>query len=567
MLRRLISSADLGDRPRRKRPAGVSRESFVRSLAAQAGLSLDLVRIAFAQRAAAKGEAPAASSRFPATPEPLADATDSVSLPLTQELLETHTRLHEQQPQPPRVPLSLVTPAPAAAAIDRSERELHLKRAGRYLAVMQMDMDRLHDEAASAALAAATGAAARAASAAERRGGEGDKEPQGADGGAREKGSSGGEEAAVSSESHPVRPDADEDVGRKPQEGLVKGAESLPALEDQAAVDEAPKGSAPKEPAQETSLVCREPDAAPSPASGRSDGPDMDRAEDTATLNPRFGQFLDRHILPLYIADIPFVNLRILAEHYCGIPMDSDDESRVLESLGRPAIRPGASSRHLSTPARKTAAARRRRASQQSRGAREGDDRSASPAGRRKVSATGATPLPAESLALAAWGGAGGDAAAARRRSAASFLSDQPSNPMAAPASKVVRSVQRAQMSNSVVEKRRCSFAAHHDMAVPERARARPSASGKLAAAAAVGAVKGGLFPQSALGDMSAPATPVRFSSSGYMMMAPPTPMSAVPARTPVTIRRGSLKPEDVVAPSPVSLAPEWGLLDTPHKG
>lgn len=69
---------------------------------------------------------------------------------------------------------------------------------------------------------------------------------------------------------------------------------------------------------------------------------------------PSFGDFLVRQLMPLYVKDVPFANLRVLAERYCGLSLDSDDEDRVWRAAGRhegrPKVRASRASRRRPQP-------------------------------------------------------------------------------------------------------------------------------------------------------------------------------------------------------------------------
>jgi len=58
--------------------------------------------------------------------------------------------------------------------------------------------------------------------------------------------------------------------------------------------------------------------------------------DDASILFPTFGEFIDKQLLPLYFRDVPFEKLTYLAEHYCGVPLDSDDEEQARKFLGQP---------------------------------------------------------------------------------------------------------------------------------------------------------------------------------------------------------------------------------------
>jgi hypothetical protein len=60
---------------------------------------------------------------------------------------------------------------------------------------------------------------------------------------------------------------------------------------------------------------------------------------------PTFGEFMDKQLVPLYIADIPFPNLTYLSKNYCGVPLDSDDEEQAWKFIGRPNLAPAPAKR------------------------------------------------------------------------------------------------------------------------------------------------------------------------------------------------------------------------------
>jgi len=58
------------------------------------------------------------------------------------------------------------------------------------------------------------------------------------------------------------------------------------------------------------------------------------------TIDPQllhtFGDFLDLHLLPLYVRDMPLESLRETLLHYCGISLDEEDEIKARQVLGCP---------------------------------------------------------------------------------------------------------------------------------------------------------------------------------------------------------------------------------------
>lgn len=582
LLRKLTTKAMYGEKPPKKRPRDVPRSRHVREMCAQVGVSLDLVRLSCIQKDLAKGVRPAVGSQSQPRSQPqslseklTAPLTDgeepssppkATALTLTAEALESHTMLHEQTRQE-KEREDRVGIFQQLSSISREEREYHLKRAGRYLASLQMDMDREHDEATyEATLAAHT------------RGKKNDAHSDGEDSGATPRAGAPlddildvgenpddlldvGEnvddlqivlvdaESANCQEAVPSEPDPNsgstsmklEDQGpgtnqeAKPAEE-PKSAEELVAEEE---ID--PKLDLGLDLPVKDNLTMRSYEFRPV----------MKVVEADSGIKPSFGQFIDKHILPLYIADIPFINLKILTEHYCGIPIDSDDEERVWSGVGRAA----------------------RAALQPAHGPKKSEGRKGRTRTKSGDSAEAGTPKRELARKISRTDPVS-EAKRARKTEALDELAGAQSS-MRPPAP-----VLRAQMSTSVVEKRRMSRKAHFDMTVPSMPpppfKKRDSIASVRMSIGGAGGRKSFVPRMSisssgplAFGEKTtfAPATPVRRASTAFM--APPSPMPEQSLPTPVTLKRKSLLQDGPLAPcspSPAALDPLWGLLDTPRR-
>jgi len=97
--------------------------------------------------------------------------------------------------------------------------------------------------------------------------------------------------------------------------------------------------------------------AGPVPAKLKDASEDVD-----PLLVPTFGQFLDLQVLPLYVADVPFAALSNVVEDHTGLPLDSDDETRVWTQLGRPSVATEAQAQRTAQKRRRAAAQTARRA-------------------------------------------------------------------------------------------------------------------------------------------------------------------------------------------------------------
>lgn len=639
LVRRLLASATYGDRPPKRRPDGMARVVYVRELASQIGLSLDLVRLTCASRVLERSRrrttvlaqgGPNDALPIAGGPNdalPIADVEPAVGqvVPLTREHLESHTKQQDAAAGFAGQIEKVVDLLTRQAVVDRPERELHLKRAGHYLSALQMDMERLHDEAVEALQAA-----------------ENNVVP----GGPHilavpivERGALGSEDTdftparrlsqgKISAAEQITAPSAAE-----PPESAVAAAE---ATEAEAAAGDAAAGDVAAHEAVAAKAAAAEAAAAETPAAealihqprtiaagakvlrlGLTPSPqppertfvlqvrpgswadkallqvgdevlsvngkqlegmrpddfnaEMQKRPITLSILPKamlesdrvssqpapkrvlervpsstastsavtqsddcrwvdpvatptFGQFVDLHVTPLYIADVPFANLQTLFGHYCGLYLDSDDEDMTWKRM------------RLQRPSGKaTGVAAARRANQPGR----------SPRGVRAVGAADKVVEPAT----------------------ASPKALQPEDPGAIADGRIPRTRLRAQLTCSVMEKRRHSMASIGDMAAPRAPRGRSSvASSSLGIASR----DSGTLRRSLAGsftDMLAPATP---RVSDALLQQPTTPIARRTAHTPVTMKRPKtqasfMSPITGPGVSP-AVALDWGLLDTPRQ-
>jgi len=367
LVRRLMRMARFGDEPPSRRPEGMSRSQFVRELCVQLGLSLDLARLGFAMRRerdrkcrdARKSrskesgnpphskEAAVAKLKLQSSPGTAAKGSDAMA--------GNSTCLVARSRSPSRGELNSRGRRRKddwECCVGRTELDSSLARAGRYLAAVQMDMDRLRDDAEDQAAAAkershkvAMNIAALddpSSTAIVPENPHDDlfppelviasdclplplmdmpealvaKEP-----------AIPGEAASISKVVSPAGSDVivavtkDQGEASIMMEGsLVEVMPSFSATSSRAALDSdsisAPVLLPP------TTLALEPPGSFA-----------VDRI-DTSPF-PTCGEFLADQLLPLYVIDIPFHRLRQVVEDYAGMPLDSDDEDRALKALGR----------------------------------------------------------------------------------------------------------------------------------------------------------------------------------------------------------------------------------------
>jgi len=393
------------------------------------------------------------------------------------------------------------------AVVGRSEAECHLKRAGHYLAAFQMDMELVHADRLFAA----------------------------------------SEEVAASSSSGPHVLDTPiveigalgiDRRGQKDRRAAAAASSEEPAKSPAPAPAASASGEANEDSGSDMPLVAvaagEVSESAPSNASAAG-APKLGEVDPIIT--PTYGQFVDLHVMPLYLADVPFIHLQILFRHYCGLFLDSDDEAMTWKRLRTP--RPRAKPSRL--PVRSRRGVKQPRASTELGGSQDTD------------------------VAV------GGSPTTASQGSSQAQTVDTGSceMPMPAPDAAAARTKLRAQMVSSVVEKRRLSMRAPCDMAAPAIPKSRLSS-----ASASAGLFSGeghklhrkSTVASSFKGDfVPAPGTP---EVSLALWAQPSTPIAREDAPTPVTLRRPT-KPGDshwLASPGPkqVDVDLDWGLLETP---
>lgn len=251
----------------------------MRELCTQAGLSLDLVRIGYACKKRMSNMTLSASS----TPEVREPGNSSSS--------EGGKQLE--------------------ACVTREEIQSHLVRAGRYLAAVQMDMDRFRDEFEDRARALRSS------------------------------------QVEVSNlKANEQSPALQDDVPASATDG---GVDYMP-LQDSPTPNSVEVNDSSREKsvgiAAESQLALV--NSFESPLADRKSlvvassiaTPDMEEQDTNSVRNPllvpSLGEFLDQQVLPLYVADVPFHKLKALTETCCGISLDSDDEREARDAVGLP---------------------------------------------------------------------------------------------------------------------------------------------------------------------------------------------------------------------------------------
>lgn len=271
MIRRLQAVAQFGDSPPSTRPEGMDRWQFVRELCSQVGLSLDLARIACAQRRAryyhSRSKVEPSTPRIDGSRSPATPMSDSgfsaAGFDSRSEKLDPESRFWEP--------------------VSTSESQDAITRAGRYLRAVQLDLERFRGEAER--LAKEAEAALRKSTT-----------------------------VAPSSHVEKVEPLPIEDA-KEAAGGISEAADVCEALAETTA--EVPVA---KQPVQEELKL----------PPGISKEGCIDEL-----LIPTFGQFIERQLLPLYVGDIQFSVLRELLDYWCGQSLDSDDEHNAWKVFGR----------------------------------------------------------------------------------------------------------------------------------------------------------------------------------------------------------------------------------------
>lgn len=301
IIRRLMVSSRFGKSVPRRRPEDITRATYVRELSALVGLHLDLVRLGFSHKKQLKNRRRTESSGMstPQTPgiQPRANDTDGCS-----------------------------------PCVEDEELRAALAFAGKLLAALQMDMDRLRDEASEQALRARLRRTEKSC-------GDLSLFPMPLEGGA---------DAEEKTEVDATKEPGLENVLAEPiatdlqvEQALVSQttvASPLRTVVDEHAtanIDEASSPCVKRRLSLQPSDASTVDTSQAEPGSGAaSQAPSVDSGIVDQLLAPTFGEFLEQQLLPLYIGDVPFETLRHLAETYCGIPLDSDDEQKAWKLLG-----------------------------------------------------------------------------------------------------------------------------------------------------------------------------------------------------------------------------------------
>jgi len=263
LVRHFICKSRFSERPPPRRPSDIERASYVRELCTQAGLSLDLVRLGYAHENVRKHRNP-----------PVTNLTNSVEVESTgTSSLSEGCKKYE-------------------TCVRREEMQTHLGRAGRYLAAVQMDMDRYRDEFRV-------------------------------------------QRAETYEQSFPLL-----DSVPLSASDAVKSSHALVPLEDlHTSVPQDAQLS--RRNSAESTLSERDGLADTSMDLVSTDvGSSMEVGLRNPLLVPSFGEFLELQVLPLYVVDVPFHRLKALTETYCGISLDSDDEQDAWDAVGltRPVV-------------------------------------------------------------------------------------------------------------------------------------------------------------------------------------------------------------------------------------
>lgn len=300
VIRHLMRSARFGKSPPRRKPDNIARADYVRELCAQLGLCLDLARLRFVHSKHLKAKR---ASTKPGALVPFRSAAQQTA---------TEGTLTEE-----------------SVCVDREEVKDCLSRAGKYLAAVQMDMDRHHDTIVEQVRQAQ---AAKAAA----------ELPEMQESDAEET------STRMASRSASPQPLGDQDAGAEAAEGDVNSRFGI-ALGWQQALAQAltdKQQKAAKEDQVLALLAAATATPEPTGAMETSGKSNVAVQEDSSPpdslvplLTPTFGEFLANQLLPLYVADIPFETLGHLSDKYCGIPLDSDDERKAFKLLGLPSPR------------------------------------------------------------------------------------------------------------------------------------------------------------------------------------------------------------------------------------
>eukprot|EP00930_Biecheleria_cincta_P004983 TRINITY_DN105911_c0_g1_i1.p1 TRINITY_DN105911_c0_g1~~TRINITY_DN105911_c0_g1_i1.p1 ORF type:complete len:766 (-),score=142.05 TRINITY_DN105911_c0_g1_i1:143-2440(-) len=292
LLRRLQGAARFGDKPP-VRPEAMEKLEFVRELCAQVGLSLDLVRVHQAYRRHRRRQRSGQPDSEHTIPS-IKDAVEASGEGKKERALEL---------------LSQARPESDSNPISQAEVQSALSRAGVYLRALQVPLEQLREFANSLAVSAKQAQSSHRAV---------QKNEPGMAAGSQLEVSSLASDADLA----PLLPIADVEVlgNAGEQEGAQAGVCS--------ATDhlQRPEESTALQIQEEARPVAPVAEDLPKLPAGISPQGVVDEL-----LIPSFGQFIDQQLLPLYARDIPFRLLRDTLEHYCGVPVDSDDEDKALK--------------------------------------------------------------------------------------------------------------------------------------------------------------------------------------------------------------------------------------------
>lgn len=367
LLRQLQGAARFGDKPP-IRPEGMEKWEFVRELSSQAGLSLDLVRVHQAYRRHRRRQKPSHMD------------SDQTTLAIKDGV---ETSVEGKKGRGLELPTE-ATPETDSNPVSQAEAQSALTRAGAYLRALQMPLEQLRDSANTLAASSkqrqssrrgnpkdVAADAAAGSQSAPLLASSGDLGPLLPIADAEVAGDDGEKDSAAE---HHVAPDRQNDeeeekLGdpvaivssaiaqpKQPEEPPVllvqEGAKSAVTLAEEHHVapdrqkEEEKQGdsvsvvpsaiSHPQLP--EESAVLQVQEEARSAMTLAEQLPELpvgisQQGVVDELLIPSFGQFIDQQLLPLYFRDIPFRILKDTLEHYCGVPIDSDDEEKASKLL------------------------------------------------------------------------------------------------------------------------------------------------------------------------------------------------------------------------------------------
>jgi len=549
IIQHLMRTARFGDDPPLACPADMTRERFVRELCGHLGLCLDLARLYYAQRrefakdnkdrgraqaqtAASlqeRGSAVSTPRSSPVRPRSPSPALHSGEI--SEVVLGATGAIAEGSAIAPEVGSATSSRRGRHCAVGQQVVKAAMRRAGHYLRAVQMDMDRLHEDAEKRLK---TPSAPKTEVARE--------DPLAPL--PLQDGETGGVPVATSG---PATVQQEAPMTSPGVDGLTWEEErALPA--DEMPVSNVEKTRKLTAAASDTSVIVtvERPLAA------------VEGEVDTLVA-PSFGHFLERQLLPLYVGDIPFSELRRLAQNYGGTPLDSDDEDKAWKNLGRqhvPEVASGRSSR--AAVSREAESGRERRLR-----------RSVSTVGVDAARAlTNGSRVPAASMASAPSSETreATSAKALRRLSSKAAQVAAGGSPEDIPLGRLAEAAfsrtpaLRAQVPYSVVERRHHDLRAPPPRIIPQKAKTSKvspagATSGATSAAlvAGIASASSSLFSARSSSDLERPRSPltVRRPSSGL--------------KSPISTRKPVQTPARGRTPQ-VAGTPSWDVLDTPMR-